>query len=246
MLGYKLIPKQINTDSLGTFTGEVERTLSPYECAKEKCRMALSTEEGVDLCIANEGSFGPHPWMPFVAVGQEILFFIDRKRGFELTLLKSGLQTNYRQKKIQKFDDLLTFAEEVGFPSHALILRSSSRHEIYKGIQKVEELQRAFEAFNGAEVLVETDMRAHMNPTRMKTIGDLSKEMAERLLTRCPDCEMAGWGVVNREKGLPCEICQAPTEMVRAKVYGCVKCPYREIKSLERVADPRYCMFCNP
>ncbi len=51
-LGVKcIVSENIDTDVLGTFTGEVERTNSPLETARMKCE------------LASEGSFGSHPYL---------------------------------------------------------------------------------------------------------------------------------------------------------------------------------------
>ncbi|MBJ7429162.1 MAG: hypothetical protein JHD28_09430, partial [Bacteroidia bacterium] len=55
-----IICEQLDTDQLGTFSGEIERNLSPIEAAKRKCYMAMELTQ-CDLAIASEGSFGPHP-----------------------------------------------------------------------------------------------------------------------------------------------------------------------------------------
>lgn len=176
LLGCKCIQTDLNTDSLGTFTGEIERKLSPYECAKEKCKMAL-TLENADICVANEGSFGPHPFIPFIAADHELLFFIDKNLGFNLSIYKIFLKTNYKSKTIQKIEELHAFAKEALFPSHGLIVRPniSENRKIYKGIQNLEDLLKAFSECSkdssDEKVWVGTDMRAHMNPTRMQMIA---------------------------------------------------------------------------
>ena len=50
----------LNTDLLGTFSGEVARIADPLSTARKKCELALELT-GCDLAIASEGSFGAHP-----------------------------------------------------------------------------------------------------------------------------------------------------------------------------------------
>ena len=65
-LGVKIVlPSQFNSDQFGTFSGEVERTLSPLEAARKKCLLAAELT-GASLVVASEGSFGPHPAIYFV------------------------------------------------------------------------------------------------------------------------------------------------------------------------------------
>lgn len=253
LLGCKLIQAKINTDMLGTFTGEVERKLSPLNCVKEKCYQGIKAERG-HLGIASEGSFGAHPLIPFVHADHELLFFADTNLGFELTLSKISLETNFSGNFIQTKEELLLFAEKALFPSHALIIRSSRKSgvaPIYKGIQNREELififEESLEDSTDRKVWVETDMRAHMNPTRMKVIQDLAYEMALRLATSCPACNLPGWGIVKKLSGLECSICGCPTQLTLAEVYGCTKCDYQETVPLNKeLADPKSCQFCNP
>lgn len=70
-------------------------------------------------------------------------------------------------------------------------------------------------------------MRAHFNPTRMKFIGKLGENLARRLLMLCPDCGTPGWGKVDIEIGLPCNLCELPTDEIKAEIFGCTKCHYK-------------------
>src|SRR5579859_6882513 len=70
------IIKGFNTDAFGTFAGEVERILDPVTTLRLKIREGLK-HSGATLGIGNEGSFGPHPQIPFVPADQEIVMVID-------------------------------------------------------------------------------------------------------------------------------------------------------------------------
>lgn len=61
-LNVKCFVADIDTDLLGTFTGEVQRTADPVETARQKCLMAIE-KTGCDMAVSNEGSFGQHPSM---------------------------------------------------------------------------------------------------------------------------------------------------------------------------------------
>jgi hypothetical protein len=252
-LGCKIIPTPINTDLLGTFTGEVERTLTPLACVKEKCYRGLDLEKGT-LGLANEGSFGPHPAIPFIPADFEVLFFTDRNLGFELTLSKISPQTNFLSQSIQNVDQLSAFAKQALFPSHALILRPQDTKDsnlIFKGIQDHDQLYRIFQKCSEISkdrlVWAETDMRAHMNPSRMKRIEELAYEMANRLATPCPSCQIPGWGLVKTIPGLLCKECQTPTDLIQGKIFGCCQCNYEEmLENQKEMANPADCPFCNP
>ena len=65
-LGFRIVVnEQIDTDAFGTFTGEIERPGSPREVLLQKARLGMEIT-GLSLGIASEGSFGPHPSMPFI------------------------------------------------------------------------------------------------------------------------------------------------------------------------------------
>jgi len=90
----------------------------------------------------------------------------------------------------------------------------------------------------------ETDMRAHLNPTRMASIRALAFRLVRRVARACP-----GFGRVELRLGLPCRWCGLATELVAAEVFGCVRCGHRQ--DLPRrdglqAADPGHCLSCNP
>ncbi len=61
-----VVEHAVDTDLLGTFSGEVERAGSALQCAQRKCEWAFEQlGNEAEYCVASEGSFGPHPFMPF-------------------------------------------------------------------------------------------------------------------------------------------------------------------------------------
>ncbi len=257
MLGASMLEYGLDTDRLGTFSGEIERTGTALECARRKCEWAFERlGDKVEYCIASEGSFGPHPFIPLLPCNHEILYFIDRKRGFHLHMAHLTEKTNYQMKAVTSWDELQQFAHAVQFPSHALILRPHSREHaalIFKGIITLDALEHAFtechKASTNGTVWVETDMRAHQNPSRMAAIGELAKQFAQRLATPCPHCAAAGWGKRNAVQGLPCEACDEPTHMIAHEIYGCTLCPHTEQHPRTdglKTAPQMQCNRCNP
>lgn len=255
ILGANVMECQADTDQLGTFSGEVERNGSAAECACRKCELGLALLSA-EFGVASEGSFGPHPELPFIPVGVELLYFVDRRRRFQLKLTRFCERTNYRASRIDSFESLLTFAEGAQFPSHALVVRPNrwkAGEPIFKGITSLAELEQSFarsrEHSQDTLVWAETDMRAHLNPTRMAEIEVLATELAQRLATPCPRCEAPGWGIVGGERGLPCEFCGAPTAMIVQEIFGCACCAHRASEprsdGLCR-AQQLYCSWCNP
>lgn len=54
------IDEKFDTDTLGTFAGEIERELDPISTAREKFLRAMK-HNNCHLGVASEGSFGQHP-----------------------------------------------------------------------------------------------------------------------------------------------------------------------------------------
>ncbi|MEX6507496.1 DUF6671 family protein [Jiella sp. M17.18] len=246
----------IDTDSLGTFTGEVPRAGNMDEAAIAKARLGMAAS-GASIGIASEGSYGPHPQFPFVAAGVELLVFVDDERGLVVRERLVDDAPVYRHAAASSPAGLERFLDAVRFPSHALIVRPNVfkdlHAQIHKGVRTLEELERA--VADGARwsgdglAFVQTDMRAHMNPSRMAVLGRLAGPLAERLLCLCPACGAPGYGVVEAATGLPCAWCGGPTGLVRQEIFGCVACDSREARERPdglAEADPGQCPACNP
>ena len=123
---------------------------------------------------------------------------------------------------------------------------------LHKGIAAWAELEAVFawalaESANG-RVFVETDVRAHANPTRMHNIRLAAEDLVKKLGSLCPACATPGFWVVERVAGLPCESCGAPTREIRAEVHGCLQCTHRETRERtdREYADAGRCYDCNP
>lgn len=250
-----VVPGGVDTDLFGTFTGEIERVGHPKEVASRKARLGME-RAGLPLGMASEGSFGPHPDVPFAAGNQEVLVFVDDGPGIEVCEQLLTFETNFAHEKASSLEELGNFLARSGFPSHGLVVRPDAPLEpdaIRKGIATEAELREAFGhskalSENGL-VHVETDMRAHLNPTRMRAIRRVTVKLARRLGERCPECSAPGWGVVDVAKGLPCSLCGFPTDFVREEVFGCSGCGHRrELPRRDGLArvGPEHCPLCNP
>ena len=62
-LSIEVVELPLDTDMLGTFSGEVERTSTPIETAVKKARLGMQAT-GLPLGIASEGSIAPNPNVP--------------------------------------------------------------------------------------------------------------------------------------------------------------------------------------
>jgi len=252
-LGVNCVPlENFDTDVLGTFTGELERTKNAFETAKEKCNLAMQLAN-CDMGIASEGSFGPHPTLGFINCDDELLMFIDKKNNLEIWVRELSLHTNFNGKQIKTVSDLEEFANNAKFPSHALILRAhkDDHKNITKGITDPNVLVTTFlkllSEFQSA--YVETDMRAMHNPTRMQVIADGTQKLVKKILSQCPSCNTPGFGITNAIPGLPCEGCGFPTRSTLFYEYQCETCAYVESKKFphgKTIEEPTYCEMCNP
>ena len=62
--GLTVVEQDLDTDLLGTFSGEVERAFPQLETAIRKAELGL-IKTGANLGLASEGSIGPDPLIPF-------------------------------------------------------------------------------------------------------------------------------------------------------------------------------------
>jgi len=250
-----VVPPGLDTDSLGTFTGERPRPGTAMATCLAKARLGMAAS-GLPLGLANEGSFGPHPAVPFMPAGIERMAFIDAERDLVITETLLSARTNHGHRQVASLAALQAWLPVLGFPSHALIVKrtgSGGDAVIAKGLTCVEQLAAAIAQAcalsDAGTAWVETDMRAHLNPTRMASIRALAFKLARRIATPCPACGAPGWGATGALDGLPCEDCGGASTLVRCEVFSCVACTHREERprrdGLQRAAA-RYCLQCNP
>ena len=242
------LSSKIDTDLLGTFSGEIERTLSPYETAIEKCRLAFKTTDA-DYAIASEGSFGPHPSLFFVSADEEFILFMSRDEQLIIWAKHISTETNYNQIDTPSTEQLTEFLEKIQFPSHKVLFKSKTKIE--KGIDEINILNELIQEckHQNESFQIETDMRAHNNPTRMKVIEETTYKLLEKLNSFCPSCNTPGFSVQEIVKGLPCAQCGLKTESTLKHIKICTSCNHNEDILYPRgikTQDPMYCAFCNP
>lgn len=246
------VDETFDTDTLGTFTGEVERELDPVSTVREKCLRAMKLSN-CDLGIASEGSFGSHPSIFFVSADDEFLIFIDTLNNIEVIVRELSTSTNFYGKQIQTQKELFEFADKAGFPTHGLILRKSKdeKTDIHKGITDIESLKKTFDQLYSKynSVYAETDMRAMYNPTRMNVIEKATKKLVQKIKSSCPQCQMPGFGVTDTKSGLNCSLCGSPTNSILSYIYVCQHCEFTKEEMYPNnitTEDPTYCDYCNP
>jgi len=241
-----------DTDLLGTFTRDIPRAGTQIEAARKKARLGMALA-GWPLGLASEGAFGPDPMVGMFPWNVEFLLWIDDLHGLEVVGRAHG-KANFAHSLAGDWTAAETFARQWGFPEHHLVLRPEREDDprIRKGLCSWAELESGFAWARARSpsglVFVETDVRAHANPTRQETIRLAAEDLARKLLSLCPGCGAPGFWIVERIPGLPCEDCDAPTQEPQADVLGCVKCPHRVTRERtdRRTADPERCDYCNP
>ncbi|MBA3995260.1 MAG: hypothetical protein C0469_17210 [Cyanobacteria bacterium DS2.3.42] len=269
-LGLLLESVELDTDLLGTFTGEIERVGTPVETAIKKARLGMNNA-GLNLGLANEGSFGPHPYIPFIPGCHEVIVFIDDNLGIEVTESIVSASTNFGHIDARSIEEVGEFLVRVKFPSHGLIVRPNKSSEnllnkmsriftgkspdatIKKGIRDRDVLAAAIldcaKLSGDGLAHIETDMRAHMNPTRLRVLRALGIRLARRLLSNCPECDCPGFGITGAEGALPCEECDSPSEAPSLEIHTCQQCHLRQTHGRKdgiTSVEATYCRRCNP
>lgn len=248
------VPSAMDTDRFGTFTREIKRPADQLATARLKALKAMDIT-GADIGIASEGSFGVHPSMPFAPSNTEIVLLIDRVHDLEILGGYLSLETHMHHATATSIAEAIAFATSHDFPRHGLILRRSDRsvRDIQKDITSVAELEKEVATMLRwswtKKVFLETDMRAHRNPTRCLAIAKATEDLIRKIHHLCPICGIPGFDYGEIRKGLPCSHCHLPTDNVLSHLYRCKKCGYEEEKVFpygKEVADPGECAFCNP
>lgn len=114
-LGLVVAVIDVDTDVLGTFTGEFPRTSSPLETAIAKARLGMAAT-GVPLGLASEGSFGPHPAVPWITVDREIVVLVDDRRGLVVAGVASSTDVVAASMTLGPSQDLAPLVERADLP----------------------------------------------------------------------------------------------------------------------------------
>jgi hypothetical protein len=250
------VAKQVDTDRFGTFTREIPRAGTAMETARSKARAAMEAHGSARFGLSSEGSFGPHPQVPFFPGGVELVLLVDRETDLELTGLDITMETNFASTCVASAREVNSFAARVSFPSHGLIVIAAPHGEpepalgMTKGIVDQAKLEDAVQETlrSHGRAWLETDMRAHVNPTRMRSIERAVQQLARAANSLCPACDRPGYVLVERLGGLPCADCGTPTGKARAEVLACAGCGRREERPIAGASQATAfeCPLCNP
>ncbi len=122
-LGLRFLPPpHIDTDRYGTFTREIGRSGSQREAVLAKAQAGLDMCLDADFAIASEGAFGPHPHIPFLPSGFEMVALLDRVSGKVIVGSHLTTATNFAQYEAATLAEVYSFAERVGFPGHSIVM----------------------------------------------------------------------------------------------------------------------------
>ncbi|MEZ5976975.1 MAG: DUF6671 family protein [Planctomycetota bacterium] len=250
-----VVPDGLDTDRFGTFSGERPRTGTALDTARAKALAGIEAT-GLDLAIASEGSFVPHPEVPAVQLGIELVLLVDVARGLEIVGRDASLVTNHARARCRTVEEVATFGARIGFPGHGLVLvLGDPPRVVERDVEGAVDLERTARAIladaerSGLPLFAQSDMRAHRNPTRMRAIDRSAADLVARIGTPCPACGRPGFGRVDVVRGLPCTACGTPTRRPRAARHGCSGCAHVVVVELPEggaAAEPADCPSCNP
>lgn len=247
-----VVAPNLDTDTLGTFSGEIPRPDALVETSLLKAEMVFNSMD-VDCALASEGSYGPIDRAPLGASGLEILAFVDRKRGLRMVETLVTHRTNWRLMKFGEGDPKVPQAvKSLGFPEYGVfVICSSDGSNPIKGLKTIDEVVAAVDRearrSTDGQAIVIADMRAYRNPMRMKVLRALGWKLAKRLSTLCPKCAAPGFGHIDSRRGLPCESCGQPTHWIDFEIDGCNACGHavaRPRKDGRRTASKLSCRNC--
>ena len=241
-----------DTDQLGTFSREVDRTGSQIDAARKKAKIAMALT-AARVGIGSEGTFGPDPFAGFMPWNTEVLLWVDQVSGIEVTGFAQGPAQSLH-RAVKTLGELASFAAEANFPEHHLALRPGrdDHPDILKGIHDQKSLVKAFNLSmaksENAVVIVENDLRAFCNPTRQAVIRKAADDLIRKLLSVCPTCATPGYWITKQLSGLPCQLCAQPTRLPIGEIWSCTVCKKQDhrLSKFGNFADPSRCDFCNP
>lgn len=235
---------QFDTDLLGSFSGDVARTLSPIDCAIKKAQIGCEIT-GLNLGLGSEGSFGPTPY-GFGTMNHELIACINLNEDW-LVAGHHFAPVSAKVFKTNLLSDIEMFFAQL--PQHQSAILKLGK-EIRKGLQDPIEGQDLLSKWkwDGSQTFeLHYDFRAHHSKPRRLNIAFATHDLINRLLSNCPNCNCPGFWPDESVKGLPCAVCQLPTKQTYAKISRCQKCAWVNEELVEiKEAPPQYCDWCNP
>ncbi len=248
LLGVGVLELTVDTDRFGTFSGTVPRPGGAIGALTAKVQAARARVGEECIVVASEGSYGPHPSMPWLTLGTEWLRFSDPMRG-EFDVRRSTTRPFLGRRVVHELGELHEAIRALGFPSHAVTLRPvGAEVPPIVGLSCAADVATHVRALlrEHPGVEITNDLRAHLHPRRMRLIERTAWKLGIRLRTGCPACGGPGFGEPRTRIGLPCACCGSETSLPRARVTRCVVCAHEVEHPLPGAADPSLCPWCNP
>ena len=257
-LQWQVVPySEFDTDALGTFSGEIERTLTPLDCATEKARQALAVD-GASIGLGNEGSFSADPYL-LCTINQELLVAVDEQG----QLLATGQYTAPINIDIVECSPsdwqtnptiVETFIQAIPTDQAVILVAKDEQQqiiEVHKPLYEQSAIRAALDhsSSNPTVRLLELtyDLRALHCPQRQIHIARAAEDLARRLSHHCPKCGTVDFVADHKVAGLPCELCGAPTTLPKAVVARCKQCGHKETTAvMQTIASAVHCSLCNP
>ncbi|WP_152086508.1 DUF6671 family protein [Pseudoalteromonas sp. A25] len=244
-LGVRLFTTdQFDTDTLGTFSKEIPRTLNALECAKKKAYLAAKMT-GERFGLGSEGSFGGGPYPGIVQWDDEILVLHDSDANEDIVSIASG-PVPLRSVEFKHIDQLSETLWQT--PTQGWMLNINNAW--FKGITTQQQLKTILKQHHwesGQPLTLQPDLRAMHCPPRQHMIKKAAEQLANRMQSRCPQCNTPDFWVSKTRSGLPCKTCQLPTQVARCAIKQCKFCDFTlEQPNEHKYANPSHCQFCNP
>lgn len=266
-LGLALQVVPADTDRLGTFSGEIPRPAGPLQTAVRKARLGMEAT-GLPLGVASEGTIADPSGFGLAPLNNEIVVLVDDERGITV----AGFATRHGicavATTVSPGDPTADLMLRANVPPHHLVVSpagttpttgpdhthrgpATGRHPgITKGVANTAALRHAITVAAAhsphGHARIETDLRAHLCPSRQPTIAAAASDLAVRLTTPCPTCAEPGWGIASVELGLPCAWCGGPTDDIAGHRWACPTCDAHHVVPTGDPGDPARCPRCNP
>ncbi len=251
VLGVRVTELHANTDQLGTFDGEMPRRDGPLATALAKAQ--IGRDLGVTRVLASEGTFSPHPAMPWMTVNSELIVALVDDLPSPVVGSAVSLETVVFSREVGPDDDLHEIATQAKLAGHAVLVRNIDDEPavLSKGIQDGdalrEALTRVWRVSPSRRAHVHSDLRAHLSGSRRSVIAAAARDLAVRLSQTCPSCHIPGWGATEVIRGAPCTDCGRATNQIRGERLSCPHCLVSESRiDLDLRGDPGACDRCNP
>lgn len=250
-----VVPDGFDSDRFGTFSRDIPRAGSALDAARAKIAAGFACRPDATVGLASEGSFGPHPALPFVPLGTELVLLVDRTHGLELAGWHRAPAPYARGERVTSLEAAHALAARMGFPAQGLIAMAMAdgapapRHGLHKALDTPTALDAAVahELAARGEAWLETDLRAHRCPRRMRRIRRAALALVRAWRSRCPACARPGFMPATSVPGLPCGWCRHPTALPLAHRLHCDGCGHAAEQPVRQaLADPAHCDHCNP